>query len=110
MVTNSSILLNRLDELVQQLGTSNTIADSAESVLGGASDTLDSSEALLDESEGIINTSRSRLTALAERLRGLEVQIEQNEVNLEVARNLTISAVALADQAESVGTIYENIL
>lgn len=102
MVVNSTILRDQLDQLLRDLDASTSIANTTESLLGGASETLDNSEALLGESEGAINSSRSRLTVLRGRLSGLEVQIEQNEFELRVARNLTASAVLLADEAELV--------
>lgn len=102
VVSNATELQAQLEELMLELETSTSVAEASQILLVQASESLSASESLLNETEDSLDISRSRLAILGVRLMELEAQIDQNELDFEVARNLTEIAVELANQTESV--------
>lgn len=98
VIENVPLLRDQLNQLIQQLADGNLVADTTRLLLNGASGLLNTSESLLGDSEGVIVEARRSLSELGERLGELESQVERNEVDLQVASNLT----SLAEEAATV--------
>lgn len=105
IVGNATLLQDQLNQSSEQLTSTNLTVDMIESLIQNTSTSLDDSEAFLEDSRDTISSSRSTLFELGRRIRGLELQVEQNEVDLEMARNLTDVAARIANQTELVGVV-----
>lgn len=102
VIESIPLLRDQLNQLIQQLAEGNVVANTTRSLLDEASELLDTSESLLGDSESVIVEARRSLSELGGRVGELESQIERNEVDIQVARNLTSLAAVAADETEMV--------